>query len=213
MRQVILSITGLVTASLTAGCSVFGISTVEEASYELILAEDNFELRLYQPLVVAETTVEADFDEAGGLAFEKLFGYISGENTASSKIAMTAPVLADQSRSNPGRKIDMTVPVLEERTDEGWRYMFVLPAYYTLGSAPAPLHPDVKLSPMPEQKVAVIRYSGTSEKKVIDNKTLQLNEWISANNLTPASKPRWAGYNPPWTLPFLRRNEVLIDVN
>jgi hypothetical protein len=213
MRQLIVPITGLAIASFAAGCSVVGINSVEEANYDLLRAEGNFELRQYRPLVVAETTIEAEFDEAGKIAFEKLFGYISGENTTSSKIAMTAPVLADQTRPDQGKKIAMTVPVLEERTDQGWRYMFVLPANYTLGDAPTPLNQDVKLSTMPEKTVAVIRYSGTWDKKVIDSKKLQLNAWISANNLTPASKPRWAGYNPPWTLPFLRRNEVLIDVN
>jgi len=207
------SFSGLIIIPLLSGCSVFGVNTVEEASYDVLMIEDNYELRLYEPIVIAETYVEGDFDKAGGLAFRKLFGYITGENTSSSKIAMTAPVIANQSGSDKSKNIDMTVPILEEQKDQGWRYMFVLPASYSIKTAPAPLHENVKLSTMTQKRVAVIRYSGSWDEKVIDEKTIQLNQWIAANSLIPASKPRWAGYNPPWTLPFLRRNEVMIDVN
>jgi hypothetical protein len=61
--------------------------------------------------------------------------------------------------------------------------------------------------------VPVVRYSGSSNENAIEQKTIQLKQWIAANDLTPVSEPRWAGYNPPWTLPFLRRNEVMMDVN
>ena len=198
---------------ITAGCSVFGVNGVEEAGYDVLMSENNYELRLYEPLVVAETYVESDFDEAGNIAFRRLFGYISGDNASTSEIAMTAPVLAKQSSANMGAKIDMTVPVFEERKDQGWRYMFVLPVGYNMNTAPTPLDQNVKISTMPQKQVAVIRYTGSWDKAVINEKTSQLNQWVIAKGLTPASEPRWAGYNPPWTLPFLRRNEVMIDVN
>jgi hypothetical protein len=207
------SISSLITIPLISGCSVFGLNTVEEAPYVVLMADDNYELRLYEPMVIAETYINGDFDEAGNQAFRKLFGYISGDNAASSEIAMTAPVIADPGESGNGEKIDMTVPVLEQKNEQGWRYMFVLPAGYSIQTAPEPLNEDVKLSSQPEKRVAVIRYSGTSDEKVIDEKTIQLRQWIAANDLAPVSEPRWAGYNPPWTLPFLRRNEVMIDVN
>jgi effector-binding domain-containing protein len=192
---------------------VFGINTVEEARYDLLIDEDNYELRLYRPMVVAETYIEGDFDKAGDQAFRKLFGYISGENVSSSEIAMTAPVIASASETDKGTEIDMTAPVLQERTEQGWRYMFVLPASYSIQTAPEPLHEDVKLSSQPQKQVAVIRYSGSWDENAIAEKTNKLKQWIAANDLLPASEPRWAGYNPPWTLPFLRRNEVMIDVN
>jgi len=107
----------------------------------------------------------------------------------------------------------MTVPVLEERKHQGWRYMFVLPADYTIQTAPAPLDEKVKLSTIPQKKVAVLRFSGLRDEQLINDKTVQLKQWIAANNLTPASQPRWAGYNPPWTLPSYRRNEIMIDIN
>ena len=207
------SITSLITLPLISGCSVFGINTVEEAAYDVLKAEDNYELRLYEPMVVAETYIEDDFDNAGNQAFRKLFGYISGDNSAASEIAMTAPVIANPGASGKGEKFDMTVPVLEQKNAQGWRYMFVLPASYSIQTAPEPLNEDVKLASQPQKRVAVIRYSGTWNENAMDEQTMQLKQWIAANDLTPVSDPRWAGYNPPWTLPFLRRNEVMIDVD
>ena len=125
---------------------------------------------------------------------------------------MTAPVIARQNKSGQGEKINMTAPVFEERNDGGWRFMFVLPASYSIETAPIPLDPEVKLSVIPEKKVAVNRYTGFWNEKVMNEKMKQLDDWIAANDLVAASKPRWAGYNPPWTIPFLRRNEVMIDV-
>jgi hypothetical protein len=207
------SVSSLMIIPLISGCSVFGFSNVEEARYDVLIADDHYELRQYEPMVIAETCIEGDFDQAGNQAFRKLFGYISGDNTSTSEIAMTAPVIADTGRPGNGEKIDMTVPVLEQKNDQCWRYMFVLPAGYTIQTAPQPLQQDVKLSSQPQKRVAVIRYPGSSDENAIDEKTVQLRQWINANDLTAVSEPRWAGYNPPWTLPFLRRNEVMIDVN
>ena len=206
------SIAGSIIIVFISGCSVFGINSVEEASYQVIKKVDNYELREYQALLVVETQIDADFKEAGRLAFDRLFGYISGNNEQKSKIAMTAPVIARQNKSGQGEKINMTAPVFEERNDGGWRFMFVLPASYSIETAPIPLDPKVKLSVIPEKKVAANRYTGFWNEKVMNEKMKQLDDWIVANDLVAASKPRWADYNPRWTIPFLRRNEVMIDV-
>ncbi len=195
-----------------SGCSVFGINTVEEARYDVLKVHDDFELRLYDPIVIAETSVDGHFSEAGKQGFRQLFRYISGDNKLSREIAMTAPVIVDKPESGNSKEIAMTTPVLEERAGQGWRYMFVLPSQYNIDNTPTPLNENVKISAEPQKRVAVLRFSGLLDEKVINEKTDQLEKWIKASGLIPASKSRWAGYNPPWTIPFLRRNEIMIEV-
>ena len=198
---------------LTTSCSMVGIRTVEEAPYDVVSQEGAFEIREYHPIVVAETTVEADYDEAGNKAFRRLFRYISGKNETRTSIAMTAPVLADPGATTKGESIAMTAPVLGEQAGESWRYAFVLPADYTLETAPTPASPDVRLAEVPRRTVAVLRYSGSRDEESMREKTEALREWIVSKGIEPTSAPRSAGYDPPWTLPFLRRNEVMFDVD
>jgi hypothetical protein len=197
---------------LSTGCSMVGIRTVEEARYDVLAQEGPFEIREYHPLVIAETTVEASYDEAGGKAFRRLFGYISGKNETRASIAMTAPVLANPDRGTDGESIAMTAPVLGEQRVDGWRYAFVLPADYTLETAPSPANPEVRLAEVPRRTVAVIRYSGSRSEEAMLEKSQDLRDWIASKGIEPTSAPRSAGYDPPWTLPFLRRNEVMFDV-
>ena len=185
---------------------------VEKTPYDVVRKTKRFELRDYPTYIVAETVVDGTLEDAGNKAFNRLFGYISGENIAQTKIAMTAPVMAKKKNMPEGEKITMTSPVIGEKRDVGWRYAFVLPAGYTLESAPVPSDPLVKLSVMPRKKVAVIRYSGSRGEKSIRQKSDELANWIQSRGLELKSNPRSAGYDPPWTLPFLRRNEVMIDV-
>ncbi len=131
---------------LTTGCTFFGIRTSEEASYTVMDKQDQIEIREYDELIVVETYVNTDYDEAGNIAFKKLFAYISGENLSKTKIAMTAPVMSKERDAMAGDKIPMTSPVLGERQAKGWRYSFVLPAGYTIEDAPLPANPDVSLS-------------------------------------------------------------------
>jgi hypothetical protein len=197
---------------LQSGCSLVGIRTTEEPNYAVLQQQDQFEVREYEALVIAETLVDEGFDDAGNIAFRRLFGYISGDNAKASEIAMTAPVMARDENRASGEKISMTAPVTGEETTLGWRFAFVLPSQYTLASAPQPTNPDVRLSEVPARKVAVVRYSGSwSEKAYAENLKL-LQQWMRQNRLQADSLPRVAGYDPPWTLPFLRRNEVMIDL-
>ena len=131
---------------------------------------------------------------------------------ANSEIAMTAPIIADPAGTIPGTHIAMTAPILQEYSKGSWRYAYVLPADLTLETAPKPLDDDLELAEVAGKKVAVIQFSGLWSEESIQDETSELNDWISVNNLTSSSGPRWACYNPPWTIPFLRRNEVMIDV-
>lgn len=213
-RSSMVAVLGAICVSFfTTGCSFFGIRNTEEAGYAVIDKRDQIEIREYDELVVAETFVNTEYEEAGTIAFKKLFAYISGENISKTKISMTAPVMSKEGDAPEGDKIPMTSPVLGQRQAKGWRYSFVLPAGYTLENAPLPSNPEVKLAVIPRKKVAVIRYSGSWKEHTMREKSEKLVEWIQANGLERLSSPRSARYDPPWTLPFLRRNEIMIDVN
>ena len=197
---------------LQSGCSLVGIRSAEEPNYLLLQNEDRFEVREYEQLLLAETLVDSNFDDAGNIAFKRLFGYITGDNEAASEIAMTAPVMAlDENRSS-GEKISMTAPVTGQETLLGWRFAFVLPSVYTLATAPVPSNPEIRLTQVPARKVAVVRYSGSWSETAYQENLKNLQQWVRQNQLETDGLPRVAGYDPPWALPFLRRNEVMIDI-
>ena len=197
---------------LLGGCSLFGIRTVEEARYTIVSGDGDIELRRYTGYVSVETVVEGDFEQAGGQGFRRLFDYISGANREQQEIAMTAPVTAARP-GDAGAKIDMTAPVIATENRDGWSWAFVLPARYTIDNAPLPLRDDVILVENAPARVAVLTYSGSWKQSTFDENLERLLGWIENNRLEAASPPRFAAYDPPWTLPFLRRNEIMIEVN
>lgn len=199
------------TLIMSSSCSVFGVESVEEAPYQSVLKEAPFEIRDYASFVVAQTSIQASRNEAGNKAFRILFDYISGNNESNSKISMTAPVIA-KAEANSSEKIAMTAPVLAQQAGEAWVYSFVLPNKYSIDNAPSPLNPKVTLVETEPRRVATIRYSGRDNEQSRARNTEALMKWIEAEGLVQQSTPRWAGYNPPWTLPSQRRNEVLIDI-
>jgi hypothetical protein len=181
---------------------------IEEASYTVIKADGMFELREYAPQILAEIIVDGDLEGAGSKAFRPLFDYISGANQARSKIAMTAPVSQEQ----PGENIAMTAPVSQQRAQGQWAVSFMMPAAYTMDTLPTPLDPRITLRQIPARRVAAVRYSGFwSEEKYLLHKE-KLATWIADSGFTMSGEPVWARYNSPFTLWFLRRNEVLIPV-
>lgn len=195
-----------------SGCSLVGIRSTAEPAYSVLQKDESFEVREYDQLVVVETVVDANFDDAGGIAFRRLFGYISGDNESTSEIAMTAPVMAADETTPGGEEISMTAPVTGQETSLGWRFAFILPSDYTLATAPLPANPDVRLAQVPAKKVAVVRYSGSWSEAGYARNVQRLQQWMKQNQLEADALPRVAGYDPPWTLPFLRRNEVMIDI-
>ena len=181
---------------------------IEEAAYKVLKTSDKFEIREYAPQILAEIIVDGDLEEAGNKAFRRLFNYISGANRSRAKVAMTAPV----SQEKAGEKISMTAPVGQQAAGDKWAVSFTMPASYTLETLPAPDDPTITLRPVPARRMAAVRYSGFwSEKNYLQNRS-ELEAWIREQGLTTAGDPVWARYNPPFTLWFLRRNEILIPV-
>jgi hypothetical protein len=180
----------------------------EEAPYTVIKTDDIFELREYAPQVLAEIIVDGDLEGAGNKAFRPLFRYISGDNKSRDKIAMTAPVSQEQK----GEKISMTAPVSQQSVQGKWAVSFMMPASYTMETLPTPDDPNIKLRQVPARRVAAVQYSGFwSEEKYLLHKE-KLEKWIKDNRYTVTGEPVWARYNQPFTLWFMRRNEILIPV-
>jgi len=183
----------------------------EEPKFETIAVFGSVEIRQYGPLILAETEVEGDFGEAGNTGFRRIAGYIFGGNHQKQKIEMTAPVL--QENSTKGEKIDMTAPVLQ-RMGSGKRIVsFVMPADKTMENLPAPNDSQVVLKLVPSRKMAVLKYSGTWSEERYQEKLKELQTVLSEKNIKVKGEPLLARYNPPWIPWFLRRNEVLIEVD
>jgi len=184
------------------------VMAAEEAKYEVVESEGDFELRQYAPQIVAETIVEGEFDEVGNEGFRILVAYIKGENRKSQSISMTAPV----SQEALSEKIPMTAPVTQERKGEKWRITFLMPSDYTLETLPEPLDERVRLRQTPSRLMAALRYSGTWSSQRYEEKEALLREMIKTRGLTQIGVPVWARYDPPFMPWFMRRNEVLITV-
>ena len=181
---------------------------VEKAKYAVLEKEGDFEIRQYDPQIVAETFVASKLEEAGNEGFRRLYAYISGDNKKKQSISMTAPVGQETS----SEKIAMTAPVSQEKKDDSWRITFLMPAEYTREMLPEPDDERVILAEEPGRLMAAVKYSGTwSEEGYRKNKAL-LEEYIRTRGLTKAGAAVWARYDPPFMPWFLRRNEVLIPV-
>jgi hypothetical protein len=208
MHYLRLSIFILIVTSIFAVSLAGETKALEKAKYSVVEKEGNFELRRYEPYLVAETMVEGDFDAVGNEGFRRLFDYISGKNRKQQSISMTAPV----SQKAESEKISMTAPVNQVRVGEKYRITFVMPAKYTMETLPEPLDTRVKLKEVPGQLIAALKYSGTWSKDRYEEKKIRLQALMRQKNLKPAGEPIFARYNPPFMPWFLRRNEVLIPV-
>ena len=180
----------------------------EKAKYTVIERTGKFEIRQYRSQIIAETTVDSGFDDAGNIAFGRLFNYISGNNRSKESIAMTAPV----SQKADSEKISMTAPVNQQKSGGKWSVSFLMPSKYTMETIPEPLDPNVTLREIPPRKMAAVRYSGTWSRKRYEQKKSNLEQFIANKGLKIIGEAIFARYDPPFQLWFLRRNEVLIPV-
>ena len=186
----------------------------EEPKYTVLSQSGDFELRRYDEQLVAQTWVSGDQDSASRAGFKTLADYIFGNNTAptggSSKISMTAPVTMQSEAGNESQKIAMTAPVSMQQENGKWRVQFTMPSQYTMQTLPKPNNPNVEIIEVPAQTYGVIKFSWLAGEDKVAEKTAALQTWMQSQNLMPTGEPELARYNPPWTLPFLRRNEVMI---
>ncbi len=182
----------------------------EEPPHSTERLTDEVEIRRYQPRIAAETTLEGDGNRALQEGFRRLAGYIFGGNHGSSRIAMTAPV---SQASAKGQRIAMTAPVSRAADDEhGWVIRFFMPSKWTMATLPEPNDARVRLVDVPAETVAVLRFSGIAGQGAITARSAQLSNVLAGKGIQTVGDPVAWFYDPPWTLPFLRRNEVAVPI-
>jgi hypothetical protein len=189
--------------------ATFGVNRrIEQPHYDVIARiGDEVEIRQYPKLIAAETTVEASkSDNPRGEAFRVIAGYILGANKGHQKIDMTAPV-----GINPAN-IATTAPVEAKSSDSGLVMRFFMPANYSREQLPEPSDPRVKLIELPPTTVAVLRFSGSTDDAAVTIYTVMLMKALQSTKWKVAGTATAFFYNPPWTLPFLRTNEVAVSV-
>ena len=193
---------------------------IEEPRYDVRMSQAPFELRHYAPVLIAQTIVEGDMDAASNKGFRLIADFIFGNNMAAgsepsanqgAKMAMTAPVTVEPQSS----KIAMTAPVTLEPqlgNDQQWRVYFVMPSQYTLANIPKPKNSAVTLHELPSKYVVVQRYSGFNTVARVQEKTDETLAWAKQQSLKVVGTPQLSRYDPPWTLPMFRRNEIMVEV-
>jgi hypothetical protein len=200
---------------------------IEEPRFTLVMKAGMFEVRQYAPMLIAETMVEGDMDEASNRGFRRIADYIFGNNQSvqtgsSSKIAMTAPVTVEPQ----AEKIAMTAPVTMSAASSSssganesnmaasnkWRVHFVMPSQYSMANIPQPKNTDVKLREVPGKYFAVYSYTGFNTQARVQDKTNELMTWVQEKKLKAINSPQLSRYDPPWTLPMFRRNEIMVEI-
>lgn len=183
-------------------------NAVEEPQWTLVHRDGPFEIRDYGPTVVAETEVSGERGPAINEGFRRLARFIFGGNEPNSSIAMTAPVTQRES----GARIAMTAPVAQTRSESAWTVTFYMPSGSTLDAMPRPLDTRVALSATPARRVAALRFSGLATQRSLDEHAGELRRRIAERGERAVGPVTYAFYNPPWTLPWARRNEVMLEL-
>jgi len=205
-------VTSLATSLAVAACAVVGDrSGTAEPAFDVVAQVGAVEIRRYGPRIAAETVVEADEEAARNAGFRRLAGYIFGGNKGGARIAMTAPVA--QAPASAGTSIAMTAPVAQARAAEGgWVVRFFMPAEWTLATLPVPNDAAVRLVEVPGETMAVLRFSGDRGAAAVATQQATLLRTLDGSAWSVAGAPVSWFYDPPWTLPWLRRNEVAVPV-
>lgn len=194
-----------------AGCSVVGIrSGTEEPSYRLLATVGQVQIRQYAPRLAASVTLRGDEIQTRAQGFRRLARYIFGANANDASISMTAPVAQSAAESS---KISMTQPVAQSQQSPGtWTISFFMPAKYTRSNLPKPVDPGISINDVPAETFGVLRFSGIPTTPSVVNASGELLSALSGSNWQPEGAPVAWFYDPPWTIPWLRRNEVAVLV-
>lgn len=186
----------LITITLAILSGAQAVMAYEEPEYEVLLSAADYEVRRYAPYIVAEVDVEGGMGKSGNEGFRILAGYIFGDNEPGEKMSMTVPV-----ESRPTRE------ELDRHT-----YAFVMERRYTLATLPSPVDPRIRLVTRPQRVMAVRRYSGRWTEANYDKQQQALFAALDRDGIKRLGNPLLARYNGPFTPWFMRRNEVLVEI-
>jgi hypothetical protein len=193
-------IVGVISSALTPGLAR---AATEQPAYTVLQRVGSVELRRYGPRLAAETTVRGDEVSARNKGFQAIAGYIFGGNKGKTSIAMTAPVAQAKAE-----KIAMTAPVAQAPSADGaWRVQFFMPAKYTRATLPTPNNPEVRIVELPSEQ-----FAGLAGRTSVAARTKELSDKAAAMGWKVTGPPVVWFYDPPWTLPPMRRNEVAFPV-
>ena len=184
-------------------------SRVENTQYSVLESKKGYEIRLYPEHIVAQTVVTGSYREALNKGFRIIARYIFGGNTKKESIAMTSPVIEKSSLSE---SIAMTSPVIATIEGESHTIAFGMPRSYTLKTLPTPNDNRIQIVTIPEKKMAVIRFSWLRTNSRVESKKKELLELLKKDTLKIVGEVQYAGYNAPWTPPWMTRNEVMVEI-
>ncbi len=205
---------GEILVTLLSGVGqIVGVRTgTEEPKFVVVEQVGPVEIRHYGPRLAAETLVTGSSETARNEGFRRIAGYIFGGNASRTSVAMTAPVV--QGARGRSESIAMTAPVVQSPTaGEGWAIQFIMPAKYTRETLPVPNDPRVRVVEVPAQDYAVLRFSGSRSADMVVRKTRELDAALATGRWQAAGAPVSWFYDPPWTMPAMRRNEVAYPVS
>ena len=195
--------------------SVWGLfgSRVEQADYTVVKKMNGYEIREYPAHIVAETSVQGSYGESMSSGFRIVAGYIFGGNTKKESIAMTAPVVAEKKDvKKVSESIAMTAPVMATTDGNSQIISFGMPRSYTLETLPTPNDPRVKIVMIPAKKYAVLRFSLYRSDARVKRMEERLLLALARDGVVVNGSMAYAGYNAPWTPPWMIRNEVLVEI-
>ena len=183
---------------------------IEQPKYSVLKKYRGYEIREYDSFLTAEVVVEGRQKESLNRGFKILFDYISGRNRKQESITMTAPVM--QKKAVQSERIAMTAPVMQREEGGSSLISFVMPSRYAADTIPTPDDPVIKIVQTERRKMAVLRFAGYATEERIQKQQERLKALLQKDGHQVLSSLQIALYNPPWTPPFMRRNEVMAEI-
>ena len=209
MKKKIFVAIPLLVVVLVFGAAMIGpiMSNVEVPAYKILKKDQNIEIRQYPPLIIAQVKTAGSRQASISDGFRILADFIFGNNEGEKQLSMNGPITQQK-----GIKIAMTAPVQQEKTDAEWATSFIMPSKFSIDTIPNPINNRIKITQIPSKRYAVITFSGRSTEKNLTKHTNELEKYMNGSSYSRVGNARYAFYNPPWTLPFLRRNEVQFEL-